>query len=164
MTWQLEDEIALFEGQFEDNNGEIGEPIWVGDFNLQLDSGPWNVFYGLDVIGGGDSRRDYLDATQGTEEDGIPIDADNCRDFVTYDTPICAKMTATARFYHSAAVTREFQENFRLTVGISNIFNTNAPRVTEISGTSTTVLGRGVLNSQYDLRGRRAFVNLNITY
>ncbi len=162
MTWQLEDEIALFSGFPEDNNGEIGEPKFVGDFNVQLDTGPWNLFYGLDVIGSGDSRRDYLDRTIGTEEDGVPISTSNCRTFTVYPTPICAKMTAKAKFYHNVAITREIGEMFTLTVGITNLLNTRAPRVTELSGSTVNVLGKGVLSSQYDLRGRRAFMNINV--
>ena len=153
MTWQTDDRIALFEGQFEDDNGESGEPIFVGDFNLQLDTGPWNFFYGLDVIGGTDDREDYIDRVGGL-----------CRDFETFDTPVCAKLTADARFYHSAAITREVGEHMRVTVGMSNILDTKPPRLTELVGNGVTNLGKGVLTSQYDLRGRRAFVNLNFRY
>ncbi len=153
MTWQLEDEVALFEGTSQDLNGLSGEPIWVGDFNVQVDSGPWNLFYGLDVIGATDNS-DYYIERQGSL----------CRNFSTYDTPVCAQLRASAKFYHSFAVTRDIGENYRVTVGMSNITNTKQPRMTDLSGTGVNMLGQGVLNSQYDIRGRRAFVNLNVQY
>lgn len=153
MTWQFDDEVALFEGTVEENNGLAGEPKWVGDFNVQLDTGPWNFFYGLDVVGGTDNSEYYIER-QGSL----------CRTFTTYDTPVCAMLKADEKFYHSAAVTREFGEYYRLTVGMSNITNTKPPRLTELSGTGVNMLGQGVLASQYDLRGRRMFVNFNVKY
>ena len=52
----------------------------------------------------------------------------------------------------------------RFTVGMSNILDTKAPRLTELVGNGVTNLGKGAFTSQYDLRGRRAFVNLNFRY
>nr|WP_282098485.1 TonB-dependent receptor [Qipengyuania vesicularis] len=151
VTWQLEDKVALFEGNFDDFNGLAGEPIFTGDFNIQLDTGPWNFFYGLDVIGSTDNTDYYIERAGSI-----------CQDFTTYDTPVCAKLRAEAKFYHSAAITRDIGENFRMTVGMSNIFDTKAPRLSDLSGTGVNVLGKGILYSQYDLRGRRAFVNFNV--
>lgn len=153
MTWQTRDRIALFDGFFEDNNGEAGEPVFVGDFNVQLDTGPWNFFYGLDVVGDTDDREDYL------AENGSL-----CRDFTTYDTPVCALLTIGAEFYHSFAVTRDIGENYRITVGMSNVTDKRPPRVTQITGSGVPILGDSVVTSQYDLRGRRAFVNFNVRY
>jgi len=153
MTWQTKDEVALYEGNFEDNNGLAGQPKWVGDFNLSLDTGPWNVFYGLDVIGGTDNTEYFIERSGSL-----------CQNFTTYATPVCAKLDIGAKFYHSLAVTREIQENFRLTVGMTNITDAKPPRVTAVSGNGIDYKGKGVLYSQYDLRGRRAFVNLNIKY
>ncbi len=153
MTWQFSDEVALFEGTNQDNNGLSGEPEWVGDFNVQLDTGPWNFFYGLDVVGKTDNSEYYI------ERNGSL-----CRNFVTYDTPVCAMLKAEAKFYHSFAITRVINDNMELTVGMSNVTDTRAPRLTEVSGTGVNMLGQGVLTSQYDLRGRRAFASFNIRY
>jgi len=153
MTWQLEDKVALFEGNFEDFNGLSGEPIWVGDFNVQLDTGPWNFFYGLDVIGGTDNTEYFIERAGSI-----------CQDLVTYDTPVCAKLKADAKFYHSFAITRDLGEHYRVTIGMSNFTDTKAPRLTDLSGTGVNILGHGTVASQYDLRGRRAFVNFNVKY
>jgi iron complex outermembrane receptor protein len=153
MTWQTDDRVALFSGLFEDNNGEAGEPEWVGDFNVALDTGPWTFFYGLDVVGGTDDRQDYIDANGGL-----------CRNFVTYDTPVCAKLTTEAQFYHSASFTREINDVMRITMGMSNITDNGPPRVTQIGGNGVTTLGDSIQYSQYDYRGRRAFINVNVSY
>jgi iron complex outermembrane receptor protein len=153
MTWQFKDEVALFEGTLEDFNGLSGEPKWVGDFNVQLDTGPWNLFYGLDVVGSTDNTEYYVERAGSI-----------CRNLANFDTPVCAQLRAPAKFYHSFAITREIGDSIEMTVGMSNLTNTRAPRLTELSGTGVNMLGQGVLASQYDLRGRRAFVNLNLKY
>ena len=153
MSWQTRDDIALFDGFNEDNNGEAGEPKWVGDFFASLDKGPWTLHYGLDVIGKTDDRQDYLDAN-GTL----------CPTFTTFPGPVCLKLTTSAQFYHSLSVTREIGDNFRMTVGVRNITDNAPPRTSQSGGDGTRSVGQGLLYSQYDLRGRRAFVNFNFKY
>jgi iron complex outermembrane recepter protein len=152
MTWQLHDSVALFDGFEEDNNGEAGDPIFVGDFSAQLDTGPWSLFYGLDVIGGTDDREDWI------QENG-----DLCRSYVSLGR-VCTKLTTGAQLYHSASISREIDDNYRLTVGMANITNHAPPRTTQIGGDGTRSYGKGLLYSQYDLVGRRVFVNLNVNY
>ncbi len=152
MTWQTHDTVALFDGLTEDNNGEAGDPIFVGDFFAQLDSGPWTLFYNLDVIGKTNDEQDFLDQN-GTL----------CPTYVTLGT-VCVKLRTGAQFYHSASISRDISDNYSLTVGMANITNHRPPRTTQIGGDGTRSLGQGLLYSQYDLRGRRAFVNLSIRY
>lgn len=152
MTWQLHDSVALFDGFEEDNNGEAGDPVFVGDFSALLDTGPWSFYYGLDVIGGTDDREDWIDQN-----------GDICRNYVSLGR-VCAKLTTGAQFYHSASISREINDNYRLTVGMANITDHRPPRTTQIGGDGTRSFGKGLLYSQYDLVGRRVFVNLNINY
>lgn len=152
MTWQTRDKVALFSGFFSDSNGEAGEPIFVGDFYASLDTGPWTIFYGLDVIGATDSSGDYL------RDNGTL-----CPNLVTLGT-VCLDLTTDAAFYHSVSVTREIGDNFRITAGMTNLTDKNPPRTSQLGGDGTRSLGQGLLYSQYDLLGRRAFVNLNIQY
>ena len=152
MTWQLEDKVALFDGFFSDSNGEAGDPIFVGDFYASLDSGPWSVYYGLDVIGATDDTGDY-----------IRDNGSLCGNSSTFG-PYCVALTTPAQFYHSVSVTREFAEHFRLTAGLTNLTDTKPPRTSQIGGDGTRSLGQGLLYSQYDLLGRRAFVSLNVKY
>jgi len=152
MTWQTRDNVALFDGFTEDNNGEAGEPKFVGDFTAQLDTGLWNFFYNLDMIGGTDDTQDFIDNNGSL-----------CPTYVTLGR-VCVSLTTPAQFYHSVSISREIGDNFRITAGMSNITDHRPPRTTQIGGDGTRSLGKGLLYSQYDLLGRRVFVNLNVRY
>nr|WP_272916795.1 TonB-dependent receptor [Alteraurantiacibacter aestuarii] len=158
MTWQTTDVVELFPGSFEDSNGESGEPRFVGDFRVQLDTGPWSLFYGLDVIGATDDIQDYVD------NNGVDAGGNLCYQFTTYPNPVCLDLTQSAKFYHSVSVTREIGDNFEITAGISNLTDVRPPRTSNVGGDGITQFGLGAFQSQYDLLGRRAFVNLNIRY
>jgi iron complex outermembrane recepter protein len=74
------------------------------------------------------------------------------------------KLTTGAQFYHNASITREIEDNYRLTVGMANITDHRPPRTTQVGGDGTRSFGQGLLYSQYDLLGRRVFVSLNVQY
>ena len=181
MTWQTKDEISVFDGFPEDLNGEAGEPKWVGDFNAQLTSGPWSFFYSLDVMSGTSDIRDYVEANiSPTDVDGdgdaesvqevyetltqAEIDDILCRDFTTYEDEVCFNLNIPTMFYHNFSVSREIGDNIRVTAGITNLFDTRPPRTSNVGGDGINQLGDGVLYSQYDLLGRRGFINLNLRY
>jgi iron complex outermembrane receptor protein len=92
------------------------------------------------------------------------IDAAMCRQFTTYNAPVCFDLTIPTRAYHSVSITREIGENLRITAGISNVLDSRPPRVSDVGGDGINTLGQGVLYSQYDLFGRRGFVNINLRY
>ncbi|HEU0135451.1 MAG TPA: TonB-dependent receptor [Allosphingosinicella sp.] len=148
MTWQLEDNIALFEGTRVSTNGEDGEPKYVGDFSLVWTlKDDWSFFYGLDVIGATSDRGDYEAANNGSL----------CQQGSVFYGNFCVDVTAKPRFYHAFSVTKELK-NFDFTIGVNNLFNTKPPRVTTVSGEIST-LGNSVFASQYDYIGRRVFVH-----
>jgi iron complex outermembrane receptor protein len=64
-------------------------------------------------------------------------------------------------FYHNASVTKEIGNKFEITLGMSNIFDKRPPQVSRIGGTGIPFLiGPVVGTSQYDLIGRRMFLNV----
>ncbi|HEU5286593.1 MAG TPA: TonB-dependent receptor [Sphingomicrobium sp.] len=150
MTWQIEDLFELFRGFEADDNGESGEPRWVGDFKLTWANGPWSLFYGLNVIGSTSDELDLRNSRAGE---------------VCFNSPlrgglVCPVYKLDAQFYHSASVTREVGERFTMTLGVNNLFDNNPPR---ISGSFSPISGLGqvpVFGTQYDLVGRRAFVSV----
>ncbi len=152
MTWQFKDRTALFTGLFEDDNGEAGEPKWVGDFRVILDHQSWSFFYGLDVIGATNDEEDWLDAN-GTL----------CPTYVTLGT-VCMDLTLPATFYHSVSISKEIGDHFTLTAGVSNLFGTRPPRSSSINANGINNFGHGVLYSQYDLIGTRFFANINTRF
>ena len=150
MTWQIEDLFELFRGVEVSDEGESGEPTWVGDFKFNWNKGPWSVFYGLNVIGGTSDEEDLRNSRGG----------DVCFNSSVRGGLICPVYKLEPQFYHSASVTRDIGENYSLTLGVNNLFDTKPPRV---SGSFSPISGIGqapVFGTQYDLVGRRAFISV----
>ena len=149
-TYQLQDDITLFGGELDDLNGEIGDPKFIADVNLNLDRGPLSVFWGIDFVGKASNRKQFI------EDNG-----DTCNLSVNaqllYGGEYCYDVTTQATFYHSASVThRFFEDRFEITGGISNIFDTKPPR---ISTAAVQNIGQVPAVSQYDWLGRRFFIS-----
>ena len=151
MTWQLKDKLELFEGSKVELNGTVGDPRWVGDFNLSWNKGPWTLVYGLDVIGSADNKEDLLDDQP-----------ELCRTSTFRPGgPFCPDVSVPAVAYHSLSVTRTVGEKFQITLGAANIFDKKPPRVSTVFNGGIAVLGQvPVFGSQYDYIGRRLFLNV----
>jgi iron complex outermembrane receptor protein len=146
MTWQLEDKLALFEGTETDDNGEMGDPKWVGAFDATWSMHPWTVVYGLDVIGGTSDRQDVID-----------VNGDVCFDNVFRGT-ICPDFRGEPTFYHSASITLNISDRYDFTLGVRNIFDTKPARVSAVGSQAGGVFGQAPINgTQYDYLGRRIF-------
>ncbi|WP_164114603.1 TonB-dependent receptor [Sphingorhabdus sp. Alg239-R122] len=154
MTWQIEDKIELFDGTPIDDNGENGEPIWVGDFNITWNKGAVSAFWGIDVIGGTSDEEDLLD-TQGSL----------CRTSIFRPGPeFCPDTRLSPTFYHSASLSLRVQDSFTITAGMSNLFNTRPPRASTVFAGVRSIGQAPVFASQYDYVGRRAFVSVNAAF
>jgi iron complex outermembrane receptor protein len=154
MNWQFKDEVELFSGTIRDDNGEAGEPKWVGDFNLIWSpNDTTRIFYGLDVIGGTSDLADYIQTVGG-----------ECRTASDTGIEFCPLLTAKTTFYHNLSITKKIADGrFEITAGVSNLFDKHPPRVTvagsnSLNGGTISTVGKSVLASQYDYLGRRAFV------
>lgn len=150
MTWQIEDKFELFQGFEADDNGESGEPIWVGDFKATYAKGPWSLFYGLNVTGGTSDEQDLRDSNAG---------GDICINSPIRGGLVCPVYRLKPQFYHAVSLTRDFGKRFSVTAGVSNLFDNTPPR---ISGSFSPISGVGqtpVFGTQYDLVGRRGFVS-----
>jgi iron complex outermembrane receptor protein len=151
-TWQLEDFFVLFAGQESNSEGTVGEPKFVGDYKLTYDNGPWSVFYGVNVTSRVSDEQFLRNARSGQLCFASPIRGGD----------ICPVYSYPATFYHSASVTRSIAEGrFRMTLGVSNLFDTKPPRPSGSFG-PTSVTGQiPTFGTQYDLLGRRAFISVN---
>ncbi|HET9335415.1 MAG TPA: TonB-dependent receptor [Sphingomicrobium sp.] len=175
MTWQLEDKVDVFGNNTGDVdlNGEVGDPRWIGDFNLTWAKGPWTVTYGLDVIGSADNKEDLLD------DQASAVGDDGCRTSlfrpgpgITPEeaaagarVPFCPDVSVDAVAYHSLSVTREIGERFQFTLGMANIFDKKPPRVSTVFNGGIAVFGQTpVFGSQYDWLGRRFFANVRANF
>ncbi len=159
MTRQVEDEVELFPGTTVDDNGKIGNPKWVGDFNLGWTKDKWTLFYGLDVIGAASNTADLLRAQGG----------DACR--TSSFRPggrFCPDVSVPATFYGSLSLSRDVADRFRITLGVANLFDTPPPRVSTVVTATPPVIGQGrqirdatpLSGPFFFLRGRREDLGL----
>lgn len=160
MTWQIKDEIEIFGGDVEDNNGEAGDPVWTGKFNAIWEpSDRFSIAYGLDVIGRTNDEQDYID---------LDAEGDLCTTGSVIYGDYCVELIGEEKFYHSLSGKLTL-DKFELTAGVSNLFNTRPPRTTITGGNTLNsgavpTYGQSVFTSQYDLLGRRFFINVTARY
>ncbi len=152
MTWQVEDKVELFPGTEIDDNGKIGNPKWVGDFNLGWTKDAWTLFYGLDVTGAASNAEDLLRA-----QGGDPCRTSSFRPGGRF----CPDVSVPATFYHSLSLSRDVADRFRITLGVANLFDTPPPRVSTVVTATPPVIGQvPAFGTQYDYLGRRFFLGV----
>jgi iron complex outermembrane recepter protein len=155
-TYQLKDSIVLLPGSPPvSNNGDIGDPKFVGDFNFTWKPhGGWTVFWGAELYGRASNEGKFKDRHGGSLCQTSPIWGDYC---------VVVKVPAT--WYHAVSVTKEFgsaAHRLELTLGVRNLFDTRPPRVSTIGGGGLPAeIGPVAGTSQYDFLGRRVFLNIS---
>ncbi|HET7708456.1 MAG TPA: TonB-dependent receptor [Sphingomicrobium sp.] len=164
-TYQIEDRVQLFENNplnpggnsriNGNNNGEAGEPKWIGDFNFTWAKKPFTLVYGIDYIG---ATSDRYDARRINGDDLCAVNA--------FRGTICPDFRLERTFYHSASINFDLLERYNLTLGVSNIFDTPPPRISRLNSGSGGNIGDGValLGSQYDYLGRRFFASVTAKF
>ena len=153
---QLEDEILLLaDGNSQFLNGGVGEPEWTGLGNVSLQATDnWQIRYSFDYIGKMDTLRTRFDdiedySTQIGADGGFTLNQDG--------TTVYTKFILEPTWYHSISTQYEMDGGWTFRAGINNIFDEHPPAST-LSQTWGNTIGLG---SQYDLRGRRAFLNVS---
>ena len=155
-TYQLKDTIVLLPGSPPvSNNGDIGDPKFVGDFNLSWKPhGGWTFFWNTEVYGKASNEAKFKERHGGSLCQVSVIWGDYC---------VVLKVPTT--FYHAVSVTKEFgneRHRLELTLGVRNLFDTKPPRVSTIGGSGLpSEIGPVVGTSQYDFLGRRVFFNIS---
>lgn len=160
-TRQLKDDILLLPGSpLQTDNGELGSPKLVAEANFTWvsPSKKWTVFYGIDFVGKTSLVNEFLEDNGG----------DPCIDSVNVVTGedlrgrYCPKLTTPATWYHNLSVSRSIgaKDEFEMTLGVSNLFNTKPPRISVLNGGQAATFGQAPAVSQYDLYGRRYFLNV----
>jgi len=146
-TYQTKDTILQLD-EFEDLNGEVGDPKFTADINLVWEKSDWTVIYGMDIIGKSSSASDYI------EDNGSLCDV-SAEVMQIYGGSYCVRPSTPTIFYHSMSVTKDIDDRFEITAGMSNIFDTRPPQVSGVA----TIGGASPFVSQYDWLGRRAFIS-----
>ena len=160
-TYQAEDTYELFQGTGLNDNGEVGDPKWVGDFNFTWTKKPFSVNWNVDYIGATSDRAD-IRRTLGDDE------CINSAIRGTLGNPaiICPDYRGERKFYHAVSLTFDFLDKFRGTIGVNNIFDTEPAKFSRLSNQVSTVTGEGisVIASQYDYLGRRFFAGITAKF
>lgn len=153
VTHYTEQSSRLFPEEFlSDANGIITQPNWVGNFDATYATSGFTLRYGLDWIDGDRSRTYNFFAFDNQTGLTDPELVQSFRDQFLLET--------SDYFLHNASV--QFKvEDYTLTVGVRNLFNTAPPRIT---ATGFNVVGNAPLYSGYDYRGRTFFANANFKF
>jgi len=142
-TWQREARTALFEGFERNTNGRFGDPKWVGNADATYLKGDWIFYWGMDVVG-------KVSSQSVVGSDMTTLRGNEVRIVVKSD----------AVNYHDFSITRAFDNGITIIGGVSNAFDENPPKVTTLGLGAVSTLGVTPFYSQYDMIGRRWFVNL----
>jgi iron complex outermembrane receptor protein len=154
MTFQVEDTQELFAGHAVELNGTIGDPRWVGNFNLTWAKGPWTLLYGLDVVGSADNQNAIIEA----------LGNRSCRTSIFRTGTFCPVGHVPAVFYHALSLTRDIGDKYRFTLGVANLLDKEPPRVSTVFSSTSTIGQVPVFGSQYDYLGRRLFMNVRAKF
>ena len=145
-TFQVEDSTALFEDTNRDFNGEFGDPKFVSTLRTTLKRDDWNYTWTIN----------YFGAVSNINRDG--------GDLIRYrGETVRAINSDSGKYYHAFSVNHEFDGGLNAVLGVANVFDERPPQVTTI-GTSVTTQGDSAFYSQYDWRGRRAFLNVQYKF
>jgi outer membrane receptor protein involved in Fe transport len=148
-TYQTEAITALFEDTVRDNNGEFGDPEWVGRLWLTYDRNDWSYFWGMDYIGEVSNHESY--------------GAGEYADTTTYrGETVRVVLAADAVLYHTFSVTKFIDSvDMKAVLGVRNALNEEPPRVTTASLGELSTAGWSAFYSQYDFYGRTFYANLS---
>lgn len=153
MSWALERNQQLFAPgtilgfDQTDVNGQIGFPSMTGGLLVSLERNDFTYNWFTDYIGPASNER-FADTPGGIEE-------------AYFGTLVNVDYRAEAVFYHGLSLEYE-TDQWRFIAGVRNVFDEAPPQV---SAEAATVRGNTPLvGTQYDLRGRRGFVQVTRTW
>ena len=157
-TWsrQFKDERRLVaQSQTEFLNGGLGEPKLTGTTNINFEpTDNLLVRYGVDYFG----RVDVLRNNFPTAEDIsilTGVGADGSYSFSQDGTNVFAKRYLERTIYHNLSAQYTYGDSWTFRAGVNNIFDEHPPATT-----LNSIFGNSPIVSQYDLLGRRFFLNI----
>ncbi len=134
-----------------DGNGTLNVPDWVGNFDASYRTGPTTLRYAVSWF---DRSSGSATFNQTSRTTGIVNQANVDLLDETY------KIEVPAYFLHTASVQFRITDQFELTAGVRNLFDTTPPEVTVYY----TTIGNAPLYSGYDYTGRQFFVNTTFKF
>ncbi|MEM9233199.1 MAG: TonB-dependent receptor, partial [Pseudomonadota bacterium] len=160
-THQLEDNIKLLSGSgTRFLNGAVGEPEWVGLLNFTLEpTQELTLRWGTDYVGETSVLRSVFDENDNLPEGGGAYTIQQLGETVN------TKTETEAVFYHSISAQYAMDNGWTLRAGVNNLFDEQPPALTNINDSPDLVFyGNTPLVSQYDILGRRLFLNVSKSF
>jgi|SoiMethySBSTD1v2_1073268.scaffolds.fasta_scaffold10150_4 iron complex outermembrane receptor protein len=162
LTYQLKDRFTLFRGITTNDNGESGDPKWVGDLNVTWAKNPVTLTYGLRVIDGTSDKQDMIDANGQPGPLPATLTPNLClataAAYALRGGPYCPIFKLPTVAYHSFSAEIQATKNFSFTIGVANIFNKKPPLVSNVGSQISSFGQIPLLGTYYDWIGRRVFV------
>jgi iron complex outermembrane receptor protein len=143
-NYQVEAVTALFAETERDSNGQFGEPKWVATVDADWARGDWRLHYGLQYIDDVSNVDNFDDGELGTY----------------WGESVRYKMTADAVTYHNLSAARSWDNGLSLRFGVSNLLDEQPPVISRGAGNT---IANSARYPQYDLYGRRAWLNMTYT-
>jgi iron complex outermembrane receptor protein len=156
-THTKEDVVNLFDPNLSsgfatnDFNGTIGNPEWVGDASVRLDSGDFTYAWFVDYIGPTDNEVFFSEIIA---DDGQPGSG--------YFGREARQINSTDPWLSHDASVRWRGDNVTITGGVQNVFNAQPPVISYNGG--QRLQNYALAATQYDLRGRTFFVRLGYEF
>lgn len=148
-TWTFEDNVVLFSGtdfDVDEFNGSIGDPDFTANSRIQFVSGDVTLNWFTDFVSR--TSNDYL-------YNGSPFFSYRGRPNTYY------KQFTEPYFLHGASVQYR-ADDWRMTLGVSNIFDEQPPMIS--TGAATRRGSVALVGTQYDYRGRSAFARIQKSF
>ncbi|MGI0152735.1 TonB-dependent receptor domain-containing protein [Pseudidiomarina sp. WS423] len=145
-TIQIERTYQQFaDSQPEQYVGLLGNPRHSGTITASLERDTWTYTWATRYAGKVDNYGEYVNGSATTYR----------------GTPVYFNAEAPTTFYHTASVSKQFENDIDLTVGITNVFDKKPPLGSPAYSYTT---GNAMMYSQYDQFGRQVFINLNYSF
>ena len=156
MTEQVEDVL----GTVDDNSGEPDYPEWRASAQLSVKYDDFRFNWYTQFIGAGE--EDWLkDPEDGAFIAGTVACDGLWKDEAKTDPVLCREVAYTDDYIlHNASVTYT-QDDWRIAVGVRNVFNEEPPKVDPNGSFSNTNIPLGV---GYDTFGRTPYINFTATF
>jgi iron complex outermembrane recepter protein len=148
-TVGLKSEYQIFPGgAFITTLGDIGEPQFTNNTSISFTKKDWLFQWDINAIGRASNAKDF-------GPNPIPVGFGNFYQ-QTGAPSILYKTYAETTIYHGISA-RYRSDAWTISGGVSNLFDEAPPAIS--TGVDNR-LGRGALTSQYDLRGRAAYMSV----
>lgn len=154
-TWMFEDIIQIFQNgtvnDFLGTTNNFRGPDFVGQSAVTYDLNDWTFTWATDFIG------------RGSDNERTPAPTPSIANSTVYGQLIYQKRYTEPTFYHDFSVRRTFEgqgafDELALVFGVINVFDERPPALSAGFRRGTAAL------NNYDLVGRRAFVNLSVNW